>query len=122
MTNAALVVMAAGLGSRFGGVKQLAAVGPDGEVILDYTIRDAVAAGIDEVILIVRTDIAADTEAHVRAIHGPDLSLTLVCQDELGPPRDKPWGTVHAVLSAREVVDAPFILANADDYYGSESF
>ena len=122
MTNAALVVMAAGLGSRFGGVKQLAAVGPEGEVILDYTIRDAVAAGVDEVILIVRTDIAADTEAHVRAIHGPDLALTLVCQDELGPPRDKPWGTVHAVLSAREAVSSPFILANADDYYGSESF
>lgn len=122
MTNAALVVMAAGLGSRFGGVKQLAAVGPDGEVILDYTIRDAVAAGVDEVILIVRTDIAADTEAHVRAIHGSDLALTLVCQDELGPPRDKPWGTVHAVLSARDAVSSPFILANADDYYGPESF
>lgn len=122
MTNAALVVMAAGLGSRFGGVKQLAAVGPEGEVILDYTIRDAVAAGVEEVVLIVRTDIAADTEAHVRSIHGPDLALTLVCQDELGPPRAKPWGTVHAVLSARAAVDSPFILANADDYYGPESF
>jgi NDP-sugar pyrophosphorylase family protein len=122
MSNAALVVMAAGLGSRFGGVKQLAAVGPAGEVILDYTIRDAVAAGVDEVILIVRTDIAADTEAHVREIHGDELALTLVCQDELGPPRAKPWGTVHAVLAAREAVSTPFILANADDYYGRDSF
>lgn len=122
MTNASLVVMAAGLGSRFGGVKQLAAVGPDGEVILDYTIRDAVAAGVDEVILIVRNDIKADTEDHVRAIHGDSLNLTLVCQDDLGPPRDKPWGTVHAVLSARSAVTSPFILANADDYYGPQSF
>jgi hypothetical protein len=122
MTNTALVVMAAGLGSRFGGVKQLAAVGPDGEVILDYTIRDAVAAGVDEVILIVRTDIRDDTEEHVRAVHGDDLALTLVCQDELGPPRAKPWGTVHAVLSAAAVVSGPFILANADDYYGRRSF
>lgn len=122
MTNASLVVMAAGLGSRFGGVKQLAAVGPDGEVILDYTIRDAVDAGVDEVILIVRNDIKADTEAHVRKIHGDDLNLTLVCQDDLGPPRDKPWGTVHAVLSARDAVTSPFILANADDYYGRRSF
>ncbi len=122
MTNASLVVMAAGLGSRFGGVKQLAAVGPAGEVILDYTIRDAVAAGVDEVILIVRNDIKADTEAHVREIHGDDLNLTLVCQDDLGPPRDKPWGTVHAVLSAQGAVTSPFILANADDYYGPRSF
>ncbi len=122
MSSASLVVMAAGIGSRFGGVKQLAAVGPEGEVILDYTIRDAVAAGVDDVVLIVRTDIRDDTEAHVREIHGDDLPLTLVCQDELGPPREKPWGTVHAVLSAAEVVHAPFILANADDYYGPRSF
>lgn len=114
--------MAAGLGSRFGGVKQLASVGPDGEVILDYTIRDAVAAGVDEVILIVRNDIKTDTEEHVRAIHGDDLDLTLVCQDDLGPPRDKPWGTVHAVLSAGGAVSSPFVLANADDYYGPSSF
>lgn len=122
MTDASLVVMAAGLGSRFGGVKQLAPVGPGGEVILDYTIRDAVTAGVDEVILIVRNDIKDDTEAHVRAIHGDDLHLTLVCQDDLGPPREKPWGTVHAVLSAAEAVTSPFILANADDYYGRQSF
>lgn len=114
--------MAAGLGSRFGGVKQLAAVGPEGEVILDYTIRDAVAAGVDEVILIVRNDILADTADHVRSVHGDALPVTFVCQDDLGPPRDKPWGTVHAVLSAAEAVAAPFILANADDYYGTASF
>ncbi|MFV2039091.1 MAG: NTP transferase domain-containing protein [Acidimicrobiales bacterium] len=122
MTNASLVVMAAGLGSRFGGVKQLAAVGPGGEVILDYTIRDAMAAGVDEVILIVRRDILSDTEDHVRSVHGDGLPLTFVCQDDLGPPRDKPWGTVHAVLSAAGVVTSPFILANADDYYGTRSF
>lgn len=114
--------MAAGLGSRFGGVKQLAAVGPAGEVILDYTIRDAMAAGVDEVILIVRHDILADTEDHVRSVHGEELPLTFVCQDDLGPPRDKPWGTVHAVLSAADAVTSPFILANADDYYGTRTF
>jgi hypothetical protein len=122
MTTSSLVVMAAGLGSRFGGVKQLAPVGPEGEVILDYTIRDSLDAGVDQVVLIVRSEIRDDTEAHVRAIHGDDVPLTLVCQDDLGPPRDKPWGTVHAVLSAAEVVAAPFVLANADDYYGRRSF
>ncbi len=122
MANSSLVVMAAGLGSRFGGVKQLAPVGPGGEVILDYTIRDALAAGIDDVVLIVRRDIEADTRAHLSAVHGDDLPLTMVRQDDLGPPRDKPWGTVHAVLSAAAAVSAPFVLANADDYYGTGSF
>lgn len=118
-----LVVMAAGLGSRFGGVKQLAPVGPGGEVILDYTIRDAMAAGLEQVVLIVRSDIRDDVEAHVTKIHGAGAPIAYVHQDELPPPRpEKPWGTVHATLSAAPAVDGPFVLVNADDYYGTRSF
>jgi NDP-sugar pyrophosphorylase family protein len=118
-----LVVMAAGLGSRFGGVKQLAPVGPGGEVILDYTIRDAMAAGLEQVVLIVRSDIRADVEEHVSAIHGAAAPITYVHQDELPPPRpEKPWGTVHATLSAAPAINGPFVLVNADDYYGTRSF
>lgn len=113
--------MAAGLGSRFGGVKQLAAVGPDGEVILDYTIRDGLAAGLDRVVLIVRSDIRADVEEHLARQH-PDVDMTLVNQDDLPPAREKPWGTVHAALSAAGAIDGPFVLVNADDYYGIRSF
>ena len=93
--------MAAGLGSRFGGTKQLANIGPNGEAILDYTIRDAQAAGIEDIVLIVRTEIAADIEAHIENIHGSDHNCTFVCQDDFGPHREKPWGTTHAVLSRR---------------------
>ena len=117
-----LVVMAAGLGSRFGGVKQLAPVGPNGEVILDFTIRDGLAAGMDNVVLIVRSDIRADVEEHVANVHGTDAPVVYVNQDDLPPAREKPWGTVHATLSAASAVNGPFCLANADDYYGKASF
>lgn len=114
--------MAAGLGSRFGGVKQLAQVGPDGEAIIDFSIRDAQAAGLETVVVIVRSDIEADVREHLGARH--DLSrFRFVRQDELGPPRpSKPWGTLHAILSAAEAIDGPFAVINADDYYGPRSF
>ncbi len=113
--------MAAGLGSRFGGVKQLAKVGPAGQAILDFSIRDARAAGFGEVVLIIRSEIEADVREHMAGQH-PDFEAIYVRQDDLGPPRDKPWGTLHAVLSAAEAIDAPFAVINADDYYGPESF
>lgn len=116
-----LVIMAAGLGSRFGGVKQLAEVGPQGEAILDYSIRDGRAAGFGRVVLIVRTDIETDVRSHIDG-HHDDLDVAYVCQDAFGPPRDKPWGTLHAVLSATEAIDGPFAVINADDYYGPSSF
>ena len=124
MKKTSLVIMAAGLGSRFGGTKQLANIGPNGEAILDYTIRDAQAAGIEDIVLIVRTEIAADIEAHIENIHGSDHNCTFVCQDDFGPHREKPWGTTHAVLSAEHSITegSSFLLANADDYYGPASF
>ena len=122
MSNLAIVIMAAGLGSRFGGNKQLVDVGPNGEVFFDFAIEDAIAAGADRVVLIVRREFADTVEQHVRSMHG-DLDLHLVCQDEAdAPPRKKPWGTAHAILTAKDAVDRPFIVVNADDYYGVESY
>ncbi|WP_419849781.1 nucleotidyltransferase family protein [Candidatus Poriferisocius sp.] len=119
-----LVVMAAGLGSRFGGTKQLAQVGPNGEAFLDFAIADAAAAGADRVVLIVRSDIEADVQRHFEARGGlpGDLDVAYVCQDEHGPTRPKPWGTAHAVLSAAEAVAGPFMVCNADDYYGPTAY
>jgi NDP-sugar pyrophosphorylase family protein len=113
--------MAAGLGSRFGGVKQLARVGPSGEAILDFSIKDGRAAGFDEIILVVRAGIEDDVRLHVSDQHGA-LAVTCVRQDDLGPAREKPWGTLHAVLSAAKAIDRPFSVINADDYYGPSSF
>ncbi len=121
-TSPTLLIMAAGLGSRFGGVKQLATVGPEGEAILDLSIRDARAAGFGPVVLIVRSDIEDDVRAHLAAVHGDDSDFTFVRQDDFGPAREKPWGTLHAVLSARACLDRPFCVINADDYYGPKSF
>lgn len=116
-----MVVMAAGLGSRFGGTKQLAEVGPDGEAFLDFSIIDAAAAGIDRVVLIVRRDIEDDVRRHIDRRHR-DRDITYVRQDEHGPARDKPWGTGHAVLTAAPVVPGPFLVCNADDYYGRSTY
>jgi NDP-sugar pyrophosphorylase family protein len=116
-----VVIMAAGLGSRFGGVKQLARVGPSGEAFLDFAIKEARAAGLGQVVMIVRSDIEADVVEHIRDQHG-DLPVVYVRQDDLGPPRDKPWGTLHAILSAADVIDRPFTVLNADDYYGPRSY
>lgn len=116
-----LVIMAAGLGSRFGGVKQLARVGPGGEAFLDLSIIDGLAAGFGEVVLIIRSDIEDDVREQIELQHG-DLPVRYVRQDDLGPPREKPWGTLHAILSAAHELDRPYAVINADDYYGKESF
>ncbi len=123
MGKTTLVIMAAGLGSRFGSTKQLAKIGPNGEAILDYTIIDALSAGIENIVLIVRNEIQSDIKSHIEKLHGTNHNFIFVCQDEFGPQREKPWGTTHAVLSAAEVIDeeSSFLLANADDYYGPTS-
>lgn len=118
-----LVVMAAGIGSRYGGTKQLASVGPRGEAFLDFAMADAAAAGAAKAVLVVRSDIEDDVRRHVeacRADQPPEIAY--VCQDRCGPPRAKPWGTAHAVLTAAPAVDGPFMVCNADDYYGPDSF
>lgn len=118
--------MAAGVGSRFGGTKQLAEVGPAGEAMLDYTIADARRAGFGPVVVVVRTAIRDAVAEHLARFHEDADTFTLVCQDldtraaAAGvPPRERPWGTAHAVLSARDHVRSPFAVVNADDYYGA---
>lgn len=117
-----LVIMAAGLGSRFGGVKQLARVGPSNEAILDFSIKDGRAAGFGKVVLIIRADIEDDVKVHLAEQHPGADFFAFVRQDDLGPARDKPWGTLHAVLSARDELGEDFAVINADDYYGPASF
>ncbi len=121
-TAPTLVIMAAGLGSRFGGVKQLARVGPNDEAILDFSIKDGRSAGFGSVVLIVRSDIEDDVRAHLDEQHPGADYFRLVRQDDLGPERDKPWGTLHAVLSAASELTNDFAVINADDYYGPASF
>lgn len=118
-----LVVMAAGIGSRFGGTKQLASVGPDGEAFLDFAMADAAAAGADKAVLVVRSQIEDDVRRHVEARQADQPpEIAYVCQDRGGPSRSKPWGTAHAVLAAAPAVDGPFVVCNADDYYGPAAF
>ncbi len=116
-----LLIMAAGLGSRFGGDKQLVDVGPNGESFFDYAIRDLQAAGGGKVVLIVRSSIEEQVLDHIGRVHG-ELHVETVCQDQHGPSRPKPWGTAHAVLTASAAVDGPFVVVNADDYYGATSY
>jgi len=113
--------MAAGLGSRFGGVKQLAKVGPNDEAFLDLSIKDAIAVGFTDVVMIVRTDIEQDVKDHIDSQH-VDIPFSYVRQDDFGPQRQKPWGTMHAILSASKAIVNPFCVINADDYYGLASF
>ena len=131
MKKTALVIMAAGIGSRFGkGIKQLAPVGPKGEIIMDYSIHDALEAGFNKVVFIIRKDL----EDEFKKVIGDRISnITEVAYafqeiDDLPgnftkpADRTKPWGTGHAVLAAKKVLSEPFAVINADDYYGKEAF
>lgn len=121
-----LVILAAGIGRRFGGLKQLEPVGPNGEVIMDYTVADARRAGFDAVVLVVRPEIEDEMRRHVEAGFGRDLEVTFVHQELAALPdgctaprgRTRPWGTGQALLSATLAVTGPFGVVNADDYYG----
>jgi len=125
-----LLVLAAGMGSRYGGLKQLDPMGPNGETLLDYSIRDAVAAGFQKVVFVIRKDFAEDFEQKVGRKYTSQVEVVYAYQqlDDLpsgfGVPagRTKPWGTAHAVRSARGVVEDPFIAVNADDYYGADAY
>ena len=113
-----LLLLAGGLGSRFGGPKQLATVGPWGSAILDHSIREAAAVGVTRVVVVGRTDLDEDIRRHLAAQHGEDLNLVVVHQDTFGPTRSRPWGTGHAVVSAQAALDGPVVVLNADDHYG----
>jgi hypothetical protein len=126
----ALVVLAAGMGSRYGGLKQLDPVGPSGEIILDYSVRDALAAGFGKVVFVIRRDMAELFRETVGSRYEGTVEVAYAFQ-ELEPlpggrvspaGRTKPWGTGHAVLAAASVVREPFAVINADDYYGPAGF
>ena len=131
MKKTTLAVMAAGIGSRFGkGIKQLEPVGPSGQIIMDYSIRDALEAGFNKVVFIIRKDLEEDfreiigkrmeekTEVEYAFQELDDLPAGFVCP----PGRTKPWGTGQAILSTRNCIHEPFAVINADDYYGKEPY
>ncbi|HEY4300528.1 MAG TPA: NTP transferase domain-containing protein [Candidatus Didemnitutus sp.] len=116
-----LVILAAGMGSRFGGVKQVQPVGPAGELIVEYSVFDARRAGFDRAVLVIRREIEADFRAAIGRRLESKIDVHYVFQ-EPGPDRAKPWGTGHAVLTAQPSVRGNFAAINADDYYGPSAF
>ena len=131
MKETALVIMAAGIGSRFGGgIKQLAPVGPSGEIIMDYSIHDALEAGFDKIVFIIRRDLEKDFKEIIGNRIEKIAKVEYAYQEidalpegyEVPAGRTKPWGTGQAVLMIKGLVDCPFLVINADDYYGKEGF
>ena len=131
MKKTALVIMAAGIGSRFGGgIKQLEPVGPGGEIIMDYSIHDALEAGFDRIVFVIRHDLEKDFKEVIgnRIEKIAPVSYAFQEMDDIPAGftvpegRKKPWGTGQAVLSVRDIVREPFLVINADDYYGKEVF
>ena len=130
MSTTALVIMAAGMGSRYGGIKQLEPVGPGGEIIMDYSIYDAIQAGFNKVVVIIRKDLEQDFKEVIGNRIEQLLPVEYVFQELDHLPegftkptdRTKPWGTGQAVLCCKDVVKEPFAVINADDYYGKEAF
>ncbi len=125
-----LVVMAAGMGSRFGGLKQMEPIGPNGEVILDFSVFDAVRAGFTKVVFVIKHEIEADFKEMVGKRIAKKVKVDYVFQETNLLPegytcpadRTKPWGTAHAILCCRDAVKEPFAVVNADDYYGRNAF
>ena len=131
MKKTALVIMAAGIGSRFGGgIKQLEPVGPNGEIIMDYSIHDALEAGFDRIIFVIRHDLEEDFKEVIGNRIEKIAPVTYAFQELSDVPegfsvpadRKKPWGTGQAILSIRGLVEEPFLVINADDYYGRHAF
>ncbi|MFY9592703.1 MAG: sugar phosphate nucleotidyltransferase [Caldicoprobacterales bacterium] len=130
MKKPALVIMAAGMGSRYGGLKQIDPVGPNGEIIIDYSIYDALKAGFDKVVFIIKEEIEEAFREVIGSRIEKKVETAYVFQDIDDLPegftrpaeREKPWGTGHAVLSCRGKIDRPFSVINADDFYGRDSF
>jgi len=125
-----LLVLAAGMGSRYGGLKQIDPMGPAGETILDYSVFDALRAGFGKVVFIIRPDFEKDFRERIATKFAGRIDVGFAFQtiDQLPAGfsvpsgREKPWGTTHAILCAREAVDTPFAVINADDFYGRDSY
>lgn len=136
MNKISLVIMAAGIGSRFGGgIKQLEPVGPNGEIIMDYSIYDAIKSGFNKIIFIIRKDIEKDfkevignriekicSKLNVEVHYSYQELDNIPSNFKVPKDRKKPWGTGHAVLSCKDIIREPFVVINADDYYGKDSF
>ena len=125
-----LVIMAAGLGSRYGGIKQMEGVGPGGEILLEYAVYDALKSGFDEIVVILRPDIVDafrervgdKLEKHCKLRYAVQSPASLPDFYTFPPERTKPLGTIHAVVAAAAEIEGPFAVLNADDYYGKDAF
>jgi len=130
MNDLTLLVMAAGMGSRYGGLKQLDEIGPYGETIIDYSVYDAIQSGYNKVVFIIRKDFKDQFKQKISNKYSGQIHVEIVYQDLNDLPdnfncpssRTKPWGTGHAVLAARSKISEPFVVINGDDFYGRESF
>ena len=130
MNKPVLVIMAAGMGSRYGGLKQIDPISDQGEIILDFSLYDAYMAGFEKAIFIIKRENEEDFRALVDERAGKHMEIAYAFQEltdlpegyEVPKGRVKPWGTCHAVLSARDLIDGPFAVINADDYYGPGAF
>jgi len=125
-----LFILAAGMGSRYGGLKQLDGLGPNGETIMDYSVYDALQAGFGKIVFVIRRDFEQEFRDKVISKYEGHVPVEVVFQDiknipdgyEINPERSKPWGTAHAVLMGKDMIKEPFAVINADDFYGRESF
>lgn len=125
-----LFILAAGMGSRYGGLKQLDPLGPSGETIMDYSVYDAIRAGFGKIVFVIRHDFEDDFREKVLNKYAGHVDVDVVFQETSSTPegffpnpeRTKPWGTGHAVLMGKDVIREPFAVINADDYYGRDSF
>ena len=130
MKNKTLIVMAAGMGSRFGGLKQITPMGPNGEFIIDYSIFDAINAGFNKVVFIIKKENYEAFKETIGARVEPHIKAEYVFQDlnnipsfvKIPKERVKPWGTAHAIYCAKDKVKEPFLVINADDFYGTEAY
>jgi UTP-glucose-1-phosphate uridylyltransferase len=130
MKNITLLILAAGMGSRYGGMKQLAALGPHGETIMDYSVDDAIAAGFTKVVFVIRKNMQEAFEAQILSKYKNKIKCEYVYQelDVLpdgflpNPEREKPYGTAHAILVAKDAIKEPFAVINADDFYSRKAF
>lgn len=130
MNNIKLIVMAAGLGSRYGGLKQMESVTEQDEIILDFAVYDAMKAGFKDIIFVIKPEMEESFRERVLSRMSKHLRVSYVFQDlrqlpkgyEVPKDRTKPWGTCHAVMACAELIDGPFAVINADDYYGYDAF